>query len=621
MNLKPKLFIKSQTLRQNIHCLRKHSQKDNKTMKKQTLITLATTIMLTTTLFINIGNAANQTNYTIQSNGRIAFNQESELTVILRGLTLSKVNPNQNIIEYVNNYVGNYSFAQNMIVVIGDLHIGGILQYPNQFNSTYGTWTGTGWTYNQIKTLIDTFHSHGWKTWWGGTAIAWTGQWEQKYITNEHPELGFTDANGQTANDAQNSQPINNMAGNKTAGYNRLIPNFWANFTSPDKSLGIENNTRLINVITSKLGQIIDSGLLFDGWFPSDGWNGFNIQGYNFASSNPANAGNYNPASTYSFSFQDTTEWASDEESSYGLSTIGKPLEWDKWNITQKAEWIISDSKACITWHQWWCERFSEMYLQMKNVIVENNPVPQPFYNMVGADASCQWTTGNLGGVGLLNFTMVANDKSIDRFQVDPESIGYTIPKYSEMPKEDAYTAGLVKAKNPNLFPLIGIQETSYFDNRSAVPEWNLKQQYLAQVQNYIWYNGIRYRASIISEIAIQYPPENPPGNIDWATNSWNNTAVHNFFDYVHETLNLFYSTPIYLGPTFVLPYVYDGWTGNSVINGINYTIAQWTDIVNLKQGISNINNEMGTLLLDQANLVYSAWANQSMSFEQQKKY
>lgn len=592
---------------------------ENKTMKKHTLLTLAATIMLASTLFINIGNATNQTTYTIQTNGSIAFNQESELTVILRGLTLSKVNPNQNIIEYVNNYVGNYSFAQNMIVVIGDLHIGGILQYPNQFNSTYGTWAGTSWTYNQIKTLIDAFHSHGWKTWWGGTAIAWTGQWEQNYITTQHPELGFTDANGQTANDAQNSQPINNIAGNKTVGYNRLIPNFWANFTSPDKSLGIENNTRLIDIIASKLGQIIASGLIFDGWFPSDGWNGFNIQGYNFASSNPADAGRFNPASTYSFSFQDTTEWEKDVESGYGLNSIGQPTNWSNWNITQKAEWILTNSTATITWHQWWCNRFSKMYLQMKNTIIENNPRPQTFYNMIGADGSCQWTTGNLGGAGLINFTMIANDNSIDRFQVDPENIGYTNPKYSEMPKEAAYTAALVKTKDYRLTPIIGIQATSFYDNKIAVPEWSLKQQYLAQVQNYIWYNGNQYQAAKTTEIAIQYPPENPQGDIHWATTSWNNTAVHNFFDFVKNTVSLFNGEPVYLGPTYVLPYVYDGWTGNSVVAGINYTIAQWADLVNLKQNASNINKHMGTLLLDQANLIYSSWNGESMTLAHQK--
>ena len=53
-------------------------------MKKQTLITLTATIMLTTALFINIGNAADQTTYTIQSNGIIQRESTYQGTLVLQ---------------------------------------------------------------------------------------------------------------------------------------------------------------------------------------------------------------------------------------------------------------------------------------------------------------------------------------------------------------------------------------------------------------------------------------------------------------------------------------------------------------------------------------------------------
>lgn len=542
------------------------------------------------------------------SNGVIEYKNRSlknspSLTVILRGLTLSAVNPKQNISRFVDWYVGNYTFGHSMIVVLGDFHIGGILQYPLQFNSTHGTWPGTGWTLNQLETLTEQFHAHGWKVWWGGTAIAWNGQWEYNYITQQHPELAFCDANGYRANNINGGDPAGNTPGNKTVGYNCLIPDFWAKYATADTALNISAGLRLIDVISTRLGQIIAAGLTFDGWYPSDGWNGFNMQGYNFP-------GGTNPARSYSFSLQEESEWATDSVSGFGLSSIGQPSGWNSWNMTQRANWVLNSKTASTAWHEWWCYRFSKMYLQIKNAIVDNNPSHQDFYTMIGADGSDQWTSGNLGGAGLLNFTMVANDQSIDRFVVDPENIWYATPKYSEMPKEDAYVAGLVRSKDVRLTPLIGIQETSWYDKQTAVPEWNLKQQYLAQVQNYVWFNGVRYPACNTTNFCLQYPPAKPPSgeDIDWATSSWNNTAVHNLFNWIDSLQSLYTdATPLYLGPTQVNPYIYDGWSGNPCVEGINYTIAQWADIVNLHESASYINSEMGTIYLDEINLAESS--------------
>jgi hypothetical protein len=503
-----------------------------------------------------------------------------------------------------------------MIVVLGDFHIGGILQYPDQFNFTSGTWPGTGWTFNQLETLINQFHAHGWKVWWGGTAIAWNGQWEYNYITQQHPELAFCDANGYRADNINGGDPAGNTPGNKTVGYNCLIPDFWAKYTTADTALNIPAGSRLIDVISTRLGQMIAAGLTFDGWYPSDGWNGFNMQGYNFPDGT-------NPADSYSFSLQEENEWATDSVSGFGLTSIGQPSGWPSWNMTQRANWVLNNNTASATWHEWWCYRFSKMYLQIKNAIVNNNPLPQDFYTMIGADGSDQWTSGNLGGSGLLNFTMVANDQSIDRFDVDPENVWYASPKYSEMPKEDAYVAGLVKSKDVRLTPLIGIQETSWYDDQVAVPEWNLEQQYLAQVQNYVWFSGIRYPACNTTDFCLQYPPANAPSGegVDWATSSWNNTAVHNLFNWIDSLQSLYTNAaPLYLGPTVVNPYTYDGWSGNPCVEGINYTIAQWADIVNLHESTSYVNSEMGTICLDETSLGESAWYGQALTLAQENE-
>lgn len=526
----------------------------------------------------------------IQSYGTISYpslSSDLSLTVILRALTLSEVDPSINITQYVDWYVGNYTFAQNMIVVLSDLHPEAMIKYPKEFNQTCGAWDGTGWSWVQIKALIDRFHSYGWKVWMSTTGIAWDNQWMYNYITQQHPELTFADANGYRANNGEPAAPVGNTLGNKSVWYNCLIPDFWAKYATSDSNLGIATGSRLIDIMTTKLGQMIAAGLQFDGWEPTDGWNGWNLQGYNFPDFT-------NPIDSYSFSPQETDEWANDTTSGYGLPTIGIPSGWNGWNITQRSSWILYTANNL--WHEWWCYRFSQMYLEIKNAIKNNNPNPEPFYSIVGADGSCMWTSGNLGGQGLLNFTMVANDGSIDRFQVDPEVTR------SEQPKLDAWVAALVKSKDARLTPLIGIQATSWADNVTASPLWQLEQQYLAQVQDYVWFNGVRYHACNITDFSLQYPPSIPAGNVNWATSSWNNTAIHDLFSFIQSTIGYFINgSPVYLGPTLVLPYIYDGYAGQVFPNWINYTIAQFADTYNLQKSNSYITSGMGTILFEES--------------------
>lgn len=575
-------------------------------MKNYTLTTLTIAIMLASTLFINIGNATNQTTYTIQSTGKI--DQIRETTVIIRGFI---PNFNQNITEYVNNYVKNYTFGDNMGITLNDLQIDGILKYPNQFNSTYGTWKDKSWTWNQTKELIDAFHSFGWSVYWGSTGIAYENQWLYMYISQNHPELAFTDAKGYRANNAGNNEPNNNFAGDKTVRRNCLIPNFWANYSTPDSSLGIENNSRLIDVISSKLGQMIASGLSFDGWAPFDGWNGFNIQGYTFGNQNWGYEG------MYSFGYQEESEWATDQ-TEYGLPAIGEPEYWNKWNITQRATWILENSTARNQWWLWWCNRFSEMHLTIKNVIEENNPNPQKYRVLLAADTSSQWMQGNLGGSGLINFTMLAEHGSVDLFYPAAENnfaqIGF---KGTEFPQQQAYVSSLIKSKDARLNCAIGIIPDSWYDGNVALPLWNMKQQYLSQLYNYVWFNGTRYNAVDSDVIFLDGDPSGSNCNV-------NQTAIQQFFNWIETIRYLFEnSEPLYLGPTKINGFLVHG---NEGVNGLNYTFSQWADYNNIQLNPSYINKKMSSLFFELTdfryyplpnsaeNIVYSLFANDKVN-------
>ena len=573
-------------------------------MKRQVFSAIMVLIILPLSIFANVCSTGLFSN--IQTHGTI--NYGPPLTVILRGQLPSQ---NQNLSLWVKNFVGNYTFGSNMVEVVGDLHISGILMYPQQFNSTYGTWPSSGdqpgYTWNQLKTLIDAFHSYGWKVVWGGTNVAWENQWVYNYITEQHPELAFCDANGYRANDIDGGPPSGNTPGNKTVGYNNLIPNLWANYTTPGDTLGIANNTRLLDVLCTKLGQMISDGLQFDGWFPSDGWNGFNFQGYTFSSG-------WGKSGTYSFGPQELAEWAQDTSSGFGLPSIGQPSNWDSWNITQKADWIYNNSTAFARWYDWWCYRFSKAYLQIKNTIETNNP-GQPFYTMIQSDGRCTWA-----GYKLLNFTMVADDGSIDLFLTSAENNNFPVgEKYKHVPQQQAWVASLIKGKDVRLNSPIGIIPSSWYDGNFPIPLGYMKQQYLAQVQSYVWFNGTRYRACNTSIIFFDASPDGSNCNI-------NKTANSLLFSWINSVHNIFQNAqPVYLGPTLVDGYSYDGWVGPSAVEGINYTFAQWVDALRLQESTSYINSSMGTLLLEctyfskqllqaQQDLIDALFANKSLN-------
>lgn len=659
-----------------------------------------------------------QTPLAVPSNGMITHANPISLTVILRQLWTADIGTH-NINGWVDSYVLNHGYATAVCLV--DMHQYGIWWYGYSFSKTNGTWMGL--TFAQLKSVIDRFHYHGWKVGLSSTAIAWTGQEEYNYITTLHPELAFTDANGMRACGVSNATLME-----KNPGYNCVIPDPFAEFTTPDPVNNITAGTRLVDLYTARLTQMIKDGLQWDFWFGTDGWNGYNVQGYSWENSNPsycysfspneidafASATNLNPTyavlgenqgglgnlnyifgsgelathwtayangsinslegylennggtTTVRLAIYDgtstqaasllgvsnpvqvnaTAEWrtwtfnssiaitagedywfavlSSGNLGVYnrytqntlggsstfvsGFSTLfgpmnslatfaGKAMEiyanytivpslWNSWTSQQKAAYILS---ACLPqWDFYWQNRFAQMYAQIKHAFIEAGESPNVFHLIGSADDSSEPNGGgNLAAAGMYNMSLLAQYKAVDYVYVDqefPSNIGATYG----LAREQAYVGALVKMQDPSLDPIIGLQPVDYLGN--SYPLWEVEQSYLAQAVNYVWYGGVRHRVSAPNVIMLQYP--NATG---WA--GWTQQEMTELIGFINTTSALLSDAqPVWLGPTYALPSSYSpmAWYG------LNYTIAQWAWTANLANSPQNVNQAMGTILIDQ---------------------
>lgn len=303
-------------------------------MKKRIAIITLITLFLVPTLLSNISIANAQTNYattTIQSSGTITRQVTTNTTIILRSITITDLNPNTiDINKWVDSYVANHNYAT--AITIADMHQYGVWWFGYSFSATQGAWMG--WTFNQLKQFIDAFHSHNWKVGLESTAIAWVNQEEYKYITTLHPELSFTNAEG-------------NLAATINKGTNNIIPDPFAKFSTEDPINHIPIGTRLIDLYTTRLTQMIKEGLTWDFWFGTDGWNGLNLQGYTWTSANPANCN--------SFSDYEIDEWLSamkvdTSQVSLGLNSVNTGLSNDFGANTKIESAFKCSSNGTITW-------------------------------------------------------------------------------------------------------------------------------------------------------------------------------------------------------------------------------------------------------------------------------
>jgi len=279
----------------------------------------------------------------------------------------------------------------------------------------------------------------------------------------------------------------------------------------------------------------------------------------------------------------------------YGNYTNFVPDTWGSMNNVERANWIAGNSTATYKWTWYWDMRWAQLYRQIKDAIAAANP-GQPFYTIGTVDFSSWWSGGGLAPHGSYNFTLLADFEAIDYFYVDAEG-AYDYPdndlrKYAELGKQQAIVSALGKSKDPRNKMIIGLQ-LAYYGN--SIPVWVCKQEYLAQAQNHVWFNGRRYGACEPNVVMIQYPCDP----------AWNNTAAHELFAWIRLMVNVFSQelTPVYLGPTFVLSYASDSYRGWS---GFNYTLAQWVDVKNLKNQPNNIVADMGTLFISGFSLTQS---------------
>lgn len=488
------------------------------------------------------------------------------LTIILRNVNLPQqgyVPPN--ITSWVNSFVANHSYAT--AVTISDMHSYGIWWYGYNFSKTSGTWMG--WTFDQLKTLIDRFHYHGWKVGIETTGIAWYGQQEHDYITTEHPELAFTDADGSLATGVSTT-------GQKNPGYDCVIPDPFAKFGTPDSAKNITAGTRLIDLYTTRLTQMIKDGLQWDFWFGTDGWNGFNNQGYYWNTATKS--------SCYSFSRQEENEWGN--WTSAGML----PSNWASENITQRANDITQNSTRINNWWYYWQIRFAQMYAQIRQAFIDAGR-PGPFYLIGTVDESSSPIGGNLSPVGMYNLTLLAEYNAVDYFYVDQESVGYVGATYG-IGREEAYVGALAKMQDPNINPIIGLQPVDWLGN--TYPEWEIKESYLAQAINYVWYNGTRYRVSDPTIMMMQYP-----SGAGWL--GWTQQDVNDLFNWIRAMANILQDAqPLWLGPVYPIPNTKSDALGMAWA-AFNFTFAQWLWTNNVQNNPQYIDQSMGTFLMDEA--------------------
>lgn len=508
----------------------------------------------------------------IRSTGIIK--SESKLGVIMRHLSIQSFSPPSNIDRFVDDWVGNNTFGtENTILIYTPDFFSGIIAYEYHFTKTSGTWWG--WSFNRLKQLIDRFHYHGWKVVMETTAIAYWDHAAYDYIKNKHPELSFTDANGV-------------KAANK--GWEIVIDMF-ANFSSGDPVLNIPAGSRLLDVYTARLKQQILDGLHWDGWFGSDGWNGPCIQGYLWGNSwdDPLP-----PADQYySFSLQEMSEWAH-------WTRVNLPFTWNQMSLDDRRIWIRNN--AASNWFQCWNLRWAQMYAQIRKNAREAKP---SFVMFKQIDDSADWTGwGPTNPTGMMNITMWVEEDSCDYFVVLTEGTNLDYPdsdlrSHAELGKIEAYSAGLVKSKAPQAHLIAGVQVQYCGD---LIPIWVAKQEYLAEAQTYVWHNGTRYKAVDSKIVWVQYPEENFPFYFP--------SGVKELFQWIQAMSTLLAQdslTPLYLGPTFVLPTRQAG-SGLS-LRGFNYTFAQYVDALNIRFHPEYVNRNMNSILFDVINLAGAPWS------------
>lgn len=553
-----------------------HLNVKKRLVKKQPLLFMSLLVLLVISS-VGIGAYASQMSLTVKSQGTINY---TSVTFILRYVWIGAMKSASD----VDQYVAEHPWGNAIILTGGSSGIYNIIRYtgydPNK------AWTeGGSFTYKQLKEVIDRFHYHGWKVIYSaGSMPTKTGDapiWN--YINNSHRELAFTDGNGKLAGlEGKDGKPMS------TGGYrNRMLVNFFAKYTTLDEENNISVGARLIDVYCERLRQMIsDKSFEWDGWFGVDGWNGFTVQGYYWLWSTNELFGRWigtsDVAKWYDCSYQAIEEWKN--ASDYYHPNDFPPEGWSLWNNTERGSWIRKN--ANLKWWEYWMDCFAQMYAKIRQVFVDTRPEEWRVGTIIAQDMSSTWADNGVNNlVGMENLTAFAKYGSFDHYYIDCE--------WDNPPilwgRRQAYCAGLVKSKIPEAHCIVGFPIQYSYGKVAPTRLW--KQQYLAQVQTYVWKNGSRYRAVDPNWILVWAPT-----TTTWDDESWHGQEMATWITKMSRLFSLT-TEPVWLGPVEVLN-VYHSGTGLFYYS-INYTFAQFTDIINLKNHPSYITNEWKTICLD----------------------
>jgi hypothetical protein len=249
-------------------------------------------------------------------------NAAQKLTVIGRHLRIQGWSVPSNINQTVDNWVASNSFMEGGALVLEMSDPAPVFWFNKAgyngyvFTPTSGTWWT--WSFNQLKSLINRFHYHNIKIILGLTGFAkpapdWTSD-IYNWINNNHQEFWYTYRDGSKFD--------------WFAGLNGAPIAWLKNYTTNDTPSGAVAGQRLIDVFCTRLGEMINAGLQWDGIFGSEGWN---------------SVGNWGGGSSSEWidaSPQMVDEWAnassehhpSDFPPTYTTIGLGDPVDEGLWN-------------------------------------------------------------------------------------------------------------------------------------------------------------------------------------------------------------------------------------------------------------------------------------------------
>jgi len=525
-------------------------------------------LILSVISLVGINIYASQNPLTLQSVGVISY---PSVTFILRYVWIGAMKTASD----VDRYVAEHPWGNAILLTDGSDGILWVINYTGyEPDKAYSkdNFGRLGPTYAQLKEVIDRFHYHGWKVIYSAanTPTKTGNPWIWNYINDTHRELAFTDGNGEKVG-------LEGGGGNPSK---KLIPNFFAKYATADLERNISVGERLIDVYTSRLKQMIQNGAFkWDGWFGVDGWNGF-TGGWSgnlwwLATTDQPwerTIGTSDNSCWVDASFQAIDEWANSSYVPDGFP----PANWAVWNNVERATWIRSN--ANLEWWNYWMDRFARMYAQIRQVFVDTRPPEWYVGTILSQDTSSTWADNGINNpAGMENLTAFAEYNSFDHYYIDCEW------NDDLLQRRQAYVAGLVKSKIPEAHVIMGtgLRETI----------WLSKQEILAQMQTYVWKNGSRYKAVDSSWVLIWSPT-----TTTWDDNTYHGQELANWI----VAMNQLFSQniePVWLGPVDVLSIYH---RGNGLgYPSINFTFAQFADVLNIKNHPEYVVPDWGTIFLD----------------------